>query len=114
MKDIEKFQNKIIQLMQGCGFENAYKEVCGKTPNKMDGRYKYFAYMCQTCLKKIAKVKRDIRLIQEARQGEWEEEQKWLQGFQRNALKYYKFQNVEYNQRIEKRLALLERRLRKK
>jgi hypothetical protein len=115
MNSIEEFQNKIIQLMQGCGFENAYRDICGKTLNKeMDRRYKYPVYLCQTCLQKISKVKRDIRLVQEGEEGEWKEELEWLQGFQKNVLKYYKFQNAEYNQRIEKRIALLRRRLKRK
>ena len=38
------------------------------------------------------------------------EEIKWLKSFQKSALKYYKFQNIEYNKKIEERLKELKQK----
>ena len=49
--------------------------------------------------------------IEEGKAQAKKEELEWLKSFQEHALKYYKFQNLEYNTKIEERIKELEDRL---
>jgi hypothetical protein len=62
-------KQKIKELMKGCGFTNCYKEVCGKTARETDRRQKYPTYLCYSCHRKIAQVRRELKLIEAGERG---------------------------------------------
>jgi hypothetical protein len=74
--NIKRVLENLKKAEKGCGFENIYKEVCGKTPNKSKGidlRYKYPKYTCSTCLKKISKYNGILDCVQEGKQQLWDD-----------------------------------------
>jgi hypothetical protein len=69
MKNKEQtLEDKIKKIKEGCGFQNSYKQICGKTPKKKtDKRDKYLIYLCMRCMSKMGIIQRQINLIQEGK-----------------------------------------------
>lgn len=62
-------------------------------------------------IKRFNEVNRQFGVLLQKYEKQKKEELEWLKSFQKHALKYYKFQNIEYNTKIEERIKKLEERL---
>jgi hypothetical protein len=73
----QQLEDKIKKIKEGCGFQNSYKQICGKTPKKKtDKRDKYLIYLCMRCMSKMGIIKRQINLIQEGKKLKEDEDLK--------------------------------------
>jgi hypothetical protein len=103
----QQLEDKIKKIKEGCGFQNSYKQICGKTPKKKtDKRDKYLIYLCMRCMSKMGIIKRQINLIQEGKKLKEDEDLKILEEMQKQNV-FYLNKAVEMKEDLKRKEALI-------